>query len=457
MKQVDPGKLTSVDENGDRLKIIPAEVKGYFKTRRQTVQLVLLFVFLALPWTHINGLQTILINIPEREFAFFGILFRAHDVPLLFLLVASFLLALGFMTAVWGRVWCGWACPQTVFIEVVYRRLEIWIEGNYLERRKLSQGPMTPEKARKVFLKWTAFTIVSFIIAHSFLAYLVGANNLIKMMGHSPSENFGYFALVMGMTTLLLFDFAWFREQFCVIMCPYGRIQSLFLDRNSLAITYHTQRGEPRRGQAPREKQGDCVDCGRCVSACPVGIDIRNGLQLECIACTACIDACDEIMEKVEKPKGLISYATIGGGKPKWTVRTFAYIIGFVICTGALAWNVSSRKSFYFSALRQQGAPYTIINESSQSIALNQFKLHIQNQSLNGSQFKMSVLSELPVTIAENPIYLQSKQSRDWFFFVRAPVEVFKESHQIKVKVEVQDLKTLDKDIKEITVIGPRL
>lgn len=457
MKPLDPGKLTSVDEHGDRLKIIPAEVSGYFKKRRQAVQLVLLALFLVLPWTQINGLQTILLNIPQREFAFFGVLFRAHDVPLLFLLLASFLLALGFMTAVWGRVWCGWACPQTVFIESVYRRLEIWIEGNYIERRKLAQGPLTPTKIRKTTLKWLAFTLVSFAIAHSFLAYLVGAKPLMAMMGGSPQANFGYFSLVMGMTALLLFDFGWFREQFCVIMCPYGRFQSLLLDRNSLAITYHSSRGEPRRGLAPKEKQGDCVDCGRCVSVCPVGIDIRNGLQMECIACTACIDACDDIMEKVKKPKGLISYATVGGGKQKWSVRPFAYLIGLVLTTGLLAWNLNSRKSFYFTALRQKGAPYTLIKENDHSIALNQFKLHIQNQALSGSQFKMTVLSDLPVTIAENPIFLTPQESREWYFFVRAPVEAFKNQHQIVIQVQVQDLKTQDTDTREITVIGPRL
>lgn len=456
MKQMDPGKLTSVDEYGDRIQIIPAEVKGYFKKRRQVVQLILLVIFLVIPWTKINGLQTIFLNIPEREFAFFGVLFRAHDVPLLFLLVASFLLVLGLSTAVWGRIWCGWACPQTVFIESVYRRLEIWIEGNYLERRKLAQGPLTPEKLRKSLTKWTAFTLVSFLIAHSFLAYLVGANNLLDMMGHSPKENFGYFTLVMGMTTLLLFDFGWFKEQFCVIMCPYGRIQSLFLDKNSLAITYNTARGEPRRGLAPKERQGDCIDCGRCVSACPVGIDIRNGLQLECIACTACVDACDEIMEKVNKPHGLIAYSPIGGGKFKWTLRPFIYGVALICTVSLLVWNINNRQSFYFSALRQKGAPYTLIKENNSSIALNQFKLHIQNQSLHESQFKMSIDSELPVTIAENPITLQSKESRDWFFFVRAPVEAFANSSQITIKVSVQDLQNNDINTKEITVIGPR-
>ncbi|MGZ3769975.1 MAG: cytochrome c oxidase accessory protein CcoG [Bdellovibrio sp.] len=466
MNSLDPGKLTSVDQNGDRIGIIPAEVKGFFRRHRNWTQIVLLFIFLALPWTSINGTQTIFLNVPGREFAFFGVVFHSHDAPLLFFVLASLALGLAFVTSIWGRVWCGWACPQTVFIDAIFRRLELWVEGPYIKRRQLRDGPMSFEKVYKKLLKWFSFTIVSSLIAHSFMAYFIGAKNLLEMMENPPSENLTYFTLVVFFTAITLFDFGWFREQFCVIMCPYGRIQSVLLDQKSLAVVYDTQRGEPRKGRAvPGEKAGDCVGCNRCVQVCPTGIDIRNGLQMECLTCTACVDACDEIMEKVKKPKGLIRYDTLDGSKINLLKpRSVLYMVAIFILVIGLSYALATREPIHFTIMRGAGLPYSNVkNAQNVDMILNQFKVHIFNQGKSDGLYKLTLPSEIlqngvEINVAENPLHLAPGESREWYFFVRVPPQMFETKNQIKTKVQIQDLNIPDQDISErdLILVGPK-
>ncbi|MEZ4872141.1 MAG: 4Fe-4S binding protein [Bdellovibrionales bacterium] len=236
------GRPKSLDAYGSRVFQYPAEVKGYFRTRRNVVYAILIIIFLALPWIKIGGHQAILLDIPGRQFSFFGIHFWAHDAPLIFFIFAFLTLGLAFVTAIWGRVWCGWACPQTVFIDGIYRRIETWIEGSHLARRKLDLQDWNREKILKRSSKWLAFFVVSFLISHSFLAYFVGSQAIIEYVQHPPSENWTTFLIVMSFTAFLLFDFGWFREQFCIIMCPYGRFQSVLMDESSLAIVYDENR-----------------------------------------------------------------------------------------------------------------------------------------------------------------------------------------------------------------------
>lgn len=466
MSNLDPSKLTSVDEHGDRIKIIPAEVKGFYRKHRNWSQIVLLIIFLAIPWTTINGHQTILLDVPNREFALFGTLFRAHDAPLLFFLGATAALGLAFVTSIWGRIWCGWACPQTVFIDAVYRRIEQWTEGPYLKRRQLRDGPMTFEKIRKSGLKWVLFVLVSSLIAHSFMAYFIGAKRLLEMIENPPSENMTYFVLVTLFTAFTLFDFAWFREQFCVIMCPYGRIQSVLLDQKSLAVVYDSKRGEPRRGtQKNGEASGDCVACNRCVQVCPTGIDIRNGLQMECIACTACVDACDEIMEKVKKPKGLIGYKTLDGSKISLKKpRSILYMLAIALLIGGLTYALTTRESAHLTIIRGQGLPYsTVKNEQNEEVLLNQFKIHISNQGTEEALYQLSLAKEFKnkgfeLIVAENPLKLQPKEFREWYFFARIKPELFNQTNSIIIKIEIQDLKNTQgfHTIKELTLLGPK-
>lgn len=468
MSSLDPGKLTSVDEHGDRIRIIPAEVTGFFRKHRNWTQIILLIIFMILPWTKINGYQTILLNIPDREFALFGILFRAHDAPLVFFILGAATLGLAFVTSVWGRVWCGWMCPQTVFIDSVFRNIEKWTEGNYIKRRKLRDGPMSTEKIVRTSSKWILFFIASSIIAHSFMAYFVGADRLMEMTQGSPSDNMKYFTIVLFFTALVLFDFGWFREQFCVIMCPYGRIQSVLLDSKSLAVVYDVERGEPRRGTKdpinPEKPTGDCVACNRCVQVCPTGIDIRNGLQMECIACTACIDACDEIMVKVNKPKGLIRYDTLDGSKIKLTrPRSLLYIFGIILLAAGLTYAISSRQSAHFTVLRGIGLPYSSVQNSvGENVLLNQFRIHIQNQGGIGAKYQLNLPEELmalgvEVQVAEHPLKLAPGEFREWYFFVRFPQSILNEKGQLKTSVHILDLndpKSFN-STKELILVGP--
>lgn len=464
---LDPDRLTSIDEFGDRTYLIPAEVRGFFHRQRQRVHFVLLLIFLILPWTTINGHQTILLDVPARKFAIFGITFWAHDAPLVFFVLATLTLGLAFVTSVWGRAWCGWACPQTVFIETIFRRIEQWVQGNYIQRRQLRQAPFSLQKAFKKSLTWFLFFVVSSLIAHSFVAYFVGSKELVAMIQGSPDQNWNYFLVVSFMTVLVLFDFGWFREQFCIIMCPYGRFQSVLLDQKSLAVVYDETRGEPRKGLAKvGQKAGDCVSCNRCVQVCPTGIDIRKGLQMECIACTACVDACDEIMEKVKKPKGLIRYDTLD--RTPFTLkkpRSLVYMALILLAVSGLTYNIVTREKAQVFVLRAKEAPYTVIKGSQgEDLVLNHFRLQIQNQGFKKAIYLIKPSAEwqekgIEMTVAQNSIDLEPGKIIEWHIFVRFKPELVAATGKLSTKVLLEDQNDMEdpfKSEKEFILVGPK-
>jgi cytochrome c oxidase accessory protein FixG len=385
--EVPKDRLATTDEFGDRVYIYPAEVRGFWRRHRTWTQWILIVLFLALPWLKINGSQAVLLSISKREFAFFGLTFFANDGPMIFFILAILTLGLALVTAIWGRIWCGWACPQTVFIDGVFRQIEKLIEGDHLHRRKLDQDSFSFKKGFKKALKWFLFSIVSTAIAHSFIAYFTGAEELLKMVSHPPAENWTDFLIVFGISGIILFDFGWFKEQFCFIMCPYGRFQSILMDDNSLAVMYDEKRGEPRKKpDIEKAKQGDCVNCSRCIMVCPTGIDIRRGVQMECINCTACIDACDEIMEKVKKPKGLIRYSSIAEmnenqKRSLLSFRSGLYALLIVCAFSTLIYKIITRESLHMELLRVKGAPYRILEGEEKGKIINQFNAHVRNQT----------------------------------------------------------------------------
>lgn len=466
-------RLATTDEFGDRVYIYTAEVKGFFRKHRTWTQFVLIIFFLIMPWLKIKGEQAILLSLPERKFAFFGLVFWAHDAPLIFFLLASSAIGLALVTAVWGRVWCGWACPQTVFIDGVFRRIEYWIEGGHLQRRQLDQDPMSFNKFLKKFSKWTIFFLISTIIAHSFIAYFVGAETLLKMVSHPPAENWTDFLVVFSITAILLFDLGWFREQLCFIICPYGRFQSVLMDSSSMAVMYDEKRGEPRKGSFKKldtnsaaQKEGDCVNCKRCIMVCPTGIDIRRGIQMECINCTACIDACDEIMEKVKKPKGLIRYSSqdemLGRPKHFWTFRTGLYVFLIFGALSILTYKIFNRESLHLVLLRVKAAPYRILDGQETGFIMNQFKAHIRNQTNYPMtiQFKLEDedLKENAKLIQQSDsITLQPGETQSPLLFIKFPAQMTKGIGQktIELKAVYQsgnESQTIEEDAK---LLGP--
>jgi cytochrome c oxidase accessory protein FixG len=348
--------LPTLDAQGGRRWVRPRLSKGRFLDRRRAVGWTLMGLFLLLPHVQLAGKPALLLDVAALRFTVLGATFAPTDTSVLMLFLLAAFVGVFLLTALWGRVWCGWACPQTVWLELLFRPIERLIEGSPQEQRALDRDG--PDLRRAV--KHIVFMVLAFVLGNTFLAYFVGAGQLGQWMRSSPVEHPAAFA-VMAVTTLLVFmDFAWFREQTCLVACPYGRFQSVLLDRHSLAVGFDRARGEPRG--KPGRTTGDCIDCSACVSTCPTGIDIRDGLQMECVNCTQCIDACDAIMDRVGKPRGLIRHASEAelAGEPRRLLRprvlAYAAVLGGLLL--ALGTTLALRRPAEVTLLRSTGVPF---------------------------------------------------------------------------------------------------
>lgn len=375
--------------DGSRNPIHPADVTGRFWRLRQVAFAVLVAIYLALPLIPIGGHPAIHLDVALRRFYLFGHIFNAQDVWLLFFLLSAVGWSLIMVTTLLGRVWCGYACPQTVFLEGVYRRIERWIEGPRLARIRRNRHSWDFSKLwRKVF-KHALFIVISFLIAHAFLAYFVSLPSLGRMLVEGPSRHCAAFLWSVITAGALYFNFAWFREQLCLIICPYGRLQSAITDEDSLVVGYDAKRGEPR-GKARDGSKGDCIDCGRCVAVCPTGIDIRNGLQLDCIACSACIDACDDIMQKVGRPTGLVRYDSQRGFETtkRRILRPRVWFYGGLGLVGLLALGAALTRYETLDAalLRATSTAYVLEGDE----VRNLFSLHLVNKREDTRQCTVS-------------------------------------------------------------------
>lgn len=389
-------KVTTFGASGSRVMLYPAHVSGVYYKLRGLAGLLLITVYLALPWIQIGGAPAVFFNLAERRIHLFGLTFLTQDLWLAFFIVTGVGFALFTITAIWGRIWCGWACPLTVFLDVV-RKVERWIEGDGLKRKRLDSEPWSFGIYARRILKHGVVGAIAAIVAHGFLAYFVSIPALFKMMREAPAAHPGAFLLMTGTTAALWFCFAWFKEQFCIVLCPYGRLQSVLTDEHTLVVGYDTQRGEPRgRSAAGSTHAGDCVDCGKCVQVCPTGIDIRQGLQLECIGCAACIDACDTVMDKLRRPRGLVRYDSLAHfkGQPKrfWRPRLVLYsvLLALGIVVGTFA--VSSLRNAVVSLTRLTGAPYFVQD----GVLRNQFLLRVLNKQPHANWFSLKIEGELP-------------------------------------------------------------
>ena len=349
--------IGTINEDGKRAWVYPKKPSGRFYQYRKYVSYLLLALLFAAPFVKINGNQFLMFNVLERRFNIFGLPFWTQDFISLF-------------TVAFGRIFCGWMCPQTIFMEMVFRRIEYWIDGDRGAQIKLDRQEWNGEKIRKRVLKWFIFFIISFLIANIFLAYLIGSDRLIQYIMDGPMRHVSIMVSLLIFTAVFYFIFAWFREQVCIIACPYGRMQSVLLDNKSIVVAYDYKRGEAENGRKKWRKNedrkelgfGDCIDCFQCVNVCPTGIDIRNGTQLECVNCTACIDECDTIMEKVNLPKGLIRYASedeiVKKEKFKFTPRLKGYTAVLTILTGILIGMLFLRNDLEANILRLPGQLY---------------------------------------------------------------------------------------------------
>ncbi|MBI5766401.1 MAG: cytochrome c oxidase accessory protein CcoG [Verrucomicrobia bacterium] len=391
--------VTTIRPDGSRPFMYPAESRGRYTRARRIAAFVLLVVYLALPWIKINGYPAVFLDVAERRFHLFGITLAAQDMWLLFFVITGIGFSLFFVTALLGRIWCGWACPQTVFLEHVYRPLEALIEGDAVKRRALDAAPWGPEKIARRTAKHAVFILVSAFFTHLFLAYFVSLPEVWSMVRAAPSEHWATFVFMMAYTGLTYFVFAWFREQVCIVICPYGRIQSALTDDHTVTISYDARRGEPRMSVAEARrwttaaagKPGDCVDCLRCIHVCPTGIDIRQGMQLECVGCTACIDACDDVMTRLKRPMGLIRYASqnnLAGRPTRWVrPRTILYCILLFVGIGVASWALSTVKPASFLVTRMTGAPY-IVDETS---VRNQYFVRLVNKRNTTERFVLKL------------------------------------------------------------------
>jgi cytochrome c oxidase accessory protein FixG len=379
--------VTTIREDGSRRFLYPADTHGRFTLGRRAAAYALIAVYLLLPWIKVGGYPAVFLDVAQRRFHLLGLTLAAQDIWLIFFLITGLGFGLFFVTALFGRIWCGWACPQTVFLDHVYRVIERWIDGDSLARSRLADAPMSLSKACRRTLKHAAYVVVSAGVVHLFAAYFVSIPALWTMMTEAPGRNWGSFVFIAVATGAIYFNFAWFREQLCIVVCPYGRIQSALTDEHTMVIGYDFARGEPR-GKLGTEGCGDCVACDRCVKVCPTGIDIRQGLQMECIGCAACIDVCDEVMDRTGRSRGLIRYDSLAGlsGRPtRWIrPRTVVYFALLLAGSAAALWAVSGIRPASFTVNRMVGAPYytdgqsvrnqflvRFVNKRSVSVALN--------------------------------------------------------------------------------------
>ncbi len=400
---VPPSTLGTMKPDGTRIKLHPADVKGKWMTRRRVVFALLIVLYLVMPLIQIGGKPAIQLDAGARRFFLFGATFNAQDFWMVLLLVLSFAFGLLAVTAWRGRVWCGWACPQTVFLEGVYRPIEHFFEGSREQRLKLDAAPWTAKKFGLRAAKSTVFLFVSLNIAQAAAAIFVGPRELLSMIMEGPGAHSTAFFLVMGFTAVLMFNFTWFREQFCVVLCPYGRLQSVLHDKDSITVSYFEKRGEPRGkvAKAPTAApKGDCVDCNRCVVVCPTGIDIRNGLQMECLACLQCVDACDDVMHKLKRPPELIGFAShhelIGDRRTVMRPRLAVYAALMLLSLGTLGFSLATRTPFESNVIRTRGSNPFVIDDDA---IRNPFEIHLVNKNPEPSRFHLSLSGPVPIEV----------------------------------------------------------
>jgi cytochrome c oxidase accessory protein FixG len=449
--------IATINKEGKRNWIFAQQPKGKFYNARTIVSIFYLLLFFGLPFTRVNHAPVFLFNILERRFILFGITFWPQDFFIFGIGMLVFVLFIVLFTVVFGRVFCGWACPQTIFMEIVFRRIEYWIEGDAAHQRMLDKMPFNQQKIIKRGFKHIVFFLVAFLIANTFLAYIIGTDELFKIVKEPLSQHIGGFISLLLFTIIFYAVYAWFREQVCLIVCPYGRLQGVMTDKNTILVMYDYLRGEPREKYKKKDRsaKGDCIDCMQCVKVCPTGIDIRNGTQLECINCTACMDACDFMMDKVGSPAGLIRYASENGiakkKKLRITSRIIAYSCVLIALIGFLAVLLATRKDIDTTILRTPGM---LFQKQENNMISNLYNIRLINKTHNDIPVTLKLKSGIgSIKMVGKNLTLLKESKTEGEFFILLPKEELK-SRKTSLLVDVYSGNKKLQTVKT-TFLGP--
>lgn len=446
--------VATIDQKGKRKYIFPKKPKGLFYDRRTFASIVYLVIFFSLPWIKMNGEPFIMINVLKRKFIIFGQIFGPQDFFIFALAMITFVVFIILFTSIFGRIFCGWACPQTIFMEMVFRKVEYWIDGDANKQQQLKAMPWNDFKIRKRATKIIIFYLIAFIIANYFMAYLISMDEVLRYVHEGIAAHAATFIALIIFTTIFFFVYYWFREQVCIVVCPYGRLQGVLLDKNSIVVAYDYVRGEPR-GKISEQNNGDCIDCKACVRVCPTGIDIRNGTQLECINCTACIDACDEIMEAIDKPKQLIRYASENNiakkEKLKITTRIKGYSFLLLAIASALFIMLATRDAVDITILRTQGMIYQTLPDG---YIGNLYSARMFNKTHQDIEVSLSIpAAEGSIEIiGKKPLITKESYAVITFLVKKKANLIKKRKSEVEIEVRAAGKKL---STKETTFIGP--
>ena len=450
--------IATIDEEGRRNYIHPKKPEGRYYHLRTYTSLVFLLVFFAVPFITVEGEPLLMFNVLDRKFILFGKIFWPQDFFIFAIGLLTFFVFIILFTVVFGRLFCGWVCPQTNFMEMVFRKVEYWIDGDAHQQKQLRAMPLNGVKLRKRILKIAVFYLIAFVIANFFLAYIIGMDEVLKMVHEGVAKNLGTFVSLLGFSTVFFFVYYWFREQACIVVCPYGRLQGVLLDRNSIVVAYDYLRGEPRSKlkKTDTASHGDCIDCFACVRVCPTGIDIRNGTQLECVNCTACIDACDAIMEGIHKPKGLIRYASennIANNEPtRFTGRMALYSVVLLLLVGLLVTLLVTRDDVDSRILRSQGQTFQSLPDGRLSNLYN-IKLTNKTRKEVPLELKLENISG-EIQLIQNLIVPRESYFQTSFFVKLDRSQIHRRKTPLKIGI-YQNGKRIS--ICKTTFLGPSL
>ncbi|MGJ5641184.1 cytochrome c oxidase accessory protein CcoG [Formosa sp. S-31] len=459
--------IGTITEDGKRAWVYPKKPSGKYYDKRKLVSYFLLLFLIVSPFIKINGNQFLMFNVLERRFNIFGFPFWPQDFKLFVISLIIGIVFITIFTVAYGRIFCGWICPQTIFMEMVFRRIEYWIDGDRGKQMRLDKQAWNTEKIRKRLLKWFLFLLVSFVIANVFLAYLIGGDEVLTLIKEGPLAHLSTLIPLLIFTAVFYFIFAWFREQVCIIACPYGRLQGVLLDNKSIIVAYDHKRGEGENGRKKIRKNedrqalghGDCIDCLQCVHVCPTGIDIRNGTQLECVNCTACIDACDSIMESVNLPKGLIRYASENEIEKKekfqFNTRLKAYTAVLVILIAVWGGMLFNRNALEATVLRLPGQLY---EHKDNNIISNVFTYKLINKTNNDIEdvsFKLkNYPGEIKLVSTSNTILVPGQGLAEGTLFIEIKQSDLKgDKNKLTLEVYSQD-KLIE--TTSVRFLGPR-